>query len=241
MPNQSPQQEPEPIPHVLLIFLNKYGQLEVKTRLVLTAAEVAELLTLSPQKVRWMLLRGEIPSIHFGTRRVVSLEALEYYVREGEIEEQQGRLDFLKRYYGYFGFGEPHREIQQAQERLNAMQQWQGSPPKEQDTPSISIEAALYSITITNSGRLECTPRWLLSMKETAQLLGISRTMLWELSKQDDFPIFHIQRRAFVRVESLLAWIRLKERPASDPLANIEASSKRKKAPKTGAKRRPTT
>ena len=52
MPKQSPQQEPEPIPRILLIFLNDYGQREAKTRLVLTAAEVAELLTLSPQKVR---------------------------------------------------------------------------------------------------------------------------------------------------------------------------------------------
>ena len=58
-----------------------------------------------------MLLRGDLPSIHFGTRRVVSLEALEHSVRESEIEEQQERLDALKRYYGSFGFGELHREI----------------------------------------------------------------------------------------------------------------------------------
>jgi predicted DNA-binding transcriptional regulator AlpA len=169
------------------------------------------------------------------------MEALEHYVREGEIEEQQGRLDFLKRYYGYFGFGEPHREIQQAQERVNAMQQRQDSRPKEQSTPSLSVEAALYHITITDSGRLECTPHWLLSMEETAQLLGIGRTLLWELSKQDDFPVFHIQRRAFVRVESLLAWIRLKEHPEAEPPTSVIASPKRKQAPKTETKRRRTT
>jgi Helix-turn-helix domain len=104
MPKQL-QQDREQIPPILLISLNKYGQLEAKTRLALTAVEVAELLTLSPQKVRWMMLRGDLPSIHFGGRRVVSLEALEYYVREHEIEEQQNRLEGLKRYYGSFGLG----------------------------------------------------------------------------------------------------------------------------------------
>ncbi|HET8852614.1 MAG TPA: helix-turn-helix domain-containing protein, partial [Ktedonobacteraceae bacterium] len=213
MKKQLPPQDPEQIPPMLFIYLNQYGQLEVKTRLVLTIAEVAEVLTLGAQKVRWMVLRGELPSFHFGTRRVVSLEALEHYIRECEIEEQQERLSFLERYYGHFGFGKPHPEIQRAQERLNGMQQGQHKPLPEEQAAPISIEAALYHITITEAGRLECTPRWLLSLPEVAQLLGISRSTIWVLSKQDDFPIFHINRRACIRVESLLNWIRTKEHP----------------------------
>jgi len=104
-----------------VFHLNEYGQLRVKTRLVLTAPEIAELLTIGTQKARWLMYRREIPSFHIGSRRVASLGALEHYVREREIEEQQDLLYFLERYYGSFRFGDPHPEIQRAQERLNAM------------------------------------------------------------------------------------------------------------------------
>ncbi|SRR6266487_6164330 len=101
------KQEQAKVPPLLFISLNEYGQLEVKTRLVLTIPEVAQALTLSVQKVYWLVYRGELPSFHFGSRRVVSLHALEYLAREREMEEQQAFLDFLKRYYGYFGYGDP--------------------------------------------------------------------------------------------------------------------------------------
>ncbi len=160
-------QEQEKLPPLLFISLNEYGQLEVKTRLVLTISEVAQAFTLSVQKVYWMVYRGELPSFHFRSRRVVSLHALEHFAREREMEEQQALLDFLKRYYGYFGYGDPHPEIRRVQERLNAMQRRQGQiTPPEQSTVPVSIPAVLYSITITEAGRLECTPRWLLSMQE---------------------------------------------------------------------------
>jgi excisionase family DNA binding protein len=204
------------IPPLMFISLNEYGQLEVKTRLVLTIPEVAQALTISVQKVYWLVGRGELPSLHCGSRRLVSLHALEHFVYEHEIEEQQALLDFLKRYYGYFGYGDPHLEIRRTQERLDAMHRWQGNASRQgQDTPPVSMPAALYHITITEAGRLECTPRWLLSLGEAAQLLGVSRGTLWVLSKQDDFPVFHIGRRAFVSVDSLLAWIRAKEHPGA--------------------------
>lgn len=238
MQKQPRPQEPEPFPRILFIRFNEYGQIEARTRLVLTAAEVAEALTLSAQKVRWMMLHGELPSFHFGSRRVVSLEALEHYIHQCDIEAQQERLSFLQRYSTYFGFGKPHPEIQQAQERLNVMQSWQGPPAKEQPRVPISSEPALYYITITESGRLECSPRWLLSMQEVAQLLGISRAMIWELSKDGDFPVFRINRRVFVRVESLLGWIRAKEHPRPEQPAAIPASTKNKKAVKPQTKKR---
>lgn len=154
-----------------------------------------------------------------------------------EIEEQQDLLSFLERYYGSFRFGNPRPEIQRAQERLNAMQQLQGqAPAKGQE--SVSIEAALYHITITESGRLECTPRWLLSMAEVAQLLGISRTFLWELTKEEDFPSISLHTRQYVRVESLLAWIRAKEHPERKPATPAPVAQKRKSSPKTETKSR---
>lgn len=240
MRKRSPRQaqEQEKVPSVLFISLNEFGHLEVKTRLVLTIAEVAQALTLSVQKVYWMVYRGELPSFHFGSRRVVSLHALEHFAREREIEEQQALLDFLKRYYGYFGYGDPHPEIQRAQERLDAMQRLQSHAPPEQGKSPVAIPAALYHITITESGRLECTPRWLLSMREVVQLLGISRGTLWKLSKQDDFPVFHIGKCAFVSVESLLAWIRVKEHPEREQPPTLPASSKNKSSSKRATKNR---
>jgi len=98
--------------------------------------------------------------------------------------------------------------------------------------------AVLYYITITQSGRLECTPRWLLSMREVTQLLGLSRSTLWELSKQGDFPDFHIGRRMFVDVEALLAWIRAKEHPEREQSSTLPASSKNKTSAKTTTKNR---
>lgn len=117
------------------------------------------------------------------------------------------------------------------------MQQLQGqAPPKGQER--VSLEAALYHITITESGRLECTPRWLLSMSEAAQLLGISRSFLWELAKEEDFPSFRLHNRQCIRVESLLAWIRAKEYPEREQSTQAPAAQKRKRSPKTETKRR---
>ena len=98
-----------------------YGQLEIKTRLVLTISEVAQALTLGVQKVYWMVYGRELPSFHLGTRRVVSLHALEHFAYEREREEQQSLLGFLKRYYGYWGLAIPHPEIRRTQERLDAI------------------------------------------------------------------------------------------------------------------------
>jgi predicted DNA-binding transcriptional regulator AlpA len=53
-------------------------------------------------------------------------------------------------------------------------------------------------------------------MEETSQLLGISRAILWALAKQGDFPLFYIQKRVFVRIESLLEWIHMKEHPEAE-------------------------
>jgi predicted DNA-binding transcriptional regulator AlpA len=102
----------------------------------------------------------------------------------------------------------------------------------------VSIEAALYHITITESGRLECTPRWLLSMSEVAQLLGISRTLLWELTKEEDFPSIRLHNRQYVRVEALLTWIRAKERPERAQATPTPAVQKRKSSPQTETKGR---
>jgi excisionase family DNA binding protein len=236
---QEPLPQQEQIPRVLFIHLNEHGQLRVKTRLLLTASEIAEFLRTSRQKAYWLLYRREIPSFHIGSRRFVSLDALEHYIREREIEEQQDLLSFLEGYYRYYPFfnREPHPEVKRAQERLNAMQELQGqAPPKGKE--KVSIEAALYHITITEAGRLECTPRWLLSMSEAAQLLGISRTSLYELSKEDDFPAFRLQSRQYVRAESLLAWIRAKEHPERIQSVPTTAAQKRKRSPKTETKSR---
>lgn len=231
-----PSSQQEQLPRALVIHFNAYGQLRVKTRLVLTASEVAEFLTLSTQKARWLMYRREIPSFHLGSRVVVSLDALEHYIREREIEEQQDFLFALERYYGYFRFGDPHPEIRRAQERLNAMQQQQGQPPSK-GQEGVAIEAALYHLTITEAGRVECSPRWLLSMQEAAQLLGTSRSTLWALAKQGDFPTFHINKRTFVRVESLLEWIRKKEHPEEPSMLTV-ATQKRKRSAKTETKGR---
>jgi excisionase family DNA binding protein len=237
MPISKPPSQQEQIPRALVIHLNEYGQLRVKTRLALTASEVAELLTLSTQKVRELMYRREIPSFHLGSRVVVSLDAMEDYIREREIEEQETFLYALERYYGYFRFGDPHPEIRRAQKRLEAMQKRKGQRSSEGQEGGV-IEAALYHITITEAGRLECSPQWLLSMQEAAQLLGISRTMLWELAKHDDFPLFHINRRAFVRVTSLLEWIRKKEHPEREPLPPARGAQNRKRSVKTETKSR---
>jgi predicted DNA-binding transcriptional regulator AlpA len=63
-------------------------------------------------------------------------------------------------------------------------------------------------------------------MEETSQLLGISRATLWILAKQGDFPLFHIQKRVFVRVKSLLEWIRMKEHPEAERSTTVMASQK---------------
>lgn len=97
--SQIQMQEQAKVPPLLFISLNEYGQLEIQTRLVLTIPEVAQALTLSVQKVYWLMYRSELPSFHFGSRRVVSLHALEHFAHEREMEEQQALLDFLKRYY----------------------------------------------------------------------------------------------------------------------------------------------
>ncbi|HEU5377041.1 MAG TPA: helix-turn-helix domain-containing protein [Ktedonobacteraceae bacterium] len=236
---QEPLPQQEQVPHVLFIHLNEHGQLRVKTRLLLTASEIAEFLRTSRQKAYWLLYRREIPSVHIGSRRFASLDALEHYIREREIEEQQDLLSFLEGYYRYYPFfhREPHPEVKQAQERLNAMQELQGqAPPKGQER--VHIEAALYHITITEAGRLECTPRWLLSVSEAAELLGISRTSLYKLAKEGDFPMFHLNRRQYVRAESLLDWIRAKEHPERVPSVPMTAAQKRKKSPKTETKNR---
>ena len=94
----------EQIPHALVIHLNEYGQLRVKTRLLLTISEVAEFLRTSRQKAYWLIFRREIPSVHIGSRRFVSLDALEHYIREREIEEQQDLLTSLEGYYRYYPF-----------------------------------------------------------------------------------------------------------------------------------------
>ena len=232
----------EQVPHALFIHLNEYGQMRVKTHLLLTMPEVAEFLRTSRQKAYWLVYRREIPSVHIGSRRFVSLEALEHYIREREIEEQQDLLSFLEGYYRYYPFShhEPHPEVKRAQERLNAMQELQGqAPPKGREV--VHIEAALYHITITEAGRLECTPRWLLSMSEAAELLGISRASLYKLAKEDDFPIFHLNSRQYVRAESLLAWIRAKEHPERVPSVPTTAGQKRKSSSKTETKSRRKT
>jgi excisionase family DNA binding protein len=229
----------EQISRALFIHLNEHGQMRVKTRLLLTIPEVAEFLRTSRQKAYWLLYRREIPSFHIGSRRFVSLEALEYYIREREIEEQHDLLSALEGYYRSYPFfnREPHPEVKRAQERLNAMQELQGqTPPKGQE--KVSIEAALYHIMITEAGRLECTPRWLLSVSEAAELLGISRTSLYKLAKEDDFPFFHLNRRQYVRAESLLVWIRAKEHPERVPSVPTTATQKRKRSPKTETKSR---
>lgn len=197
---QKPSPHQEQIPRALFIHLNEHGQLRVKTRLLLTIPEIAEFLRTSRQKAYWLLYRCEIPSFHIGSRRFVSLDALEHYIREREIEEQQDLLSFLERYYGYYPFfnRDPHPEVKRTQERLNAMQELQGQVPKK-GQEKVSIEAALYHITITEAGRLECTPRWLLSMSEAAQLLGISRTSLYALAKEDDFPSIRLQSHQYIR------------------------------------------
>lgn len=85
-------------------------------------------------------MRVSVPSFHFGSRRVVSLNELEHFAREHEREEQQALLDTPKRYHGSFGYGEPRPEIQCAQERLNAMQRLQGqATPPEQGAAPVSI------------------------------------------------------------------------------------------------------
>ena len=70
------------------------------------------------------------------------------------------------------------------------------------------------------------------------QLLGLSRSTPWELSKQGDFPAFHIGRRMFVGVEALLIWIRAKEHPERDRSPTLPASSKNKTSAKTATKNR---
>jgi len=122
---------------------------------------------------------------------------------------------------------------------LNATQRRQGqATPPERSTVPVSIPATLYSITIIEAGRLECTPRWLLSMQEVTQLLGLSRATLWVLSKQDNFPVFHVGRRTLVSVEALLAWIRAKEQPERERSTTQPASSKTKTSAKTTTKNR---
>lgn len=227
-----------PIPDALFIHLNEHGRMRIKTRLLLTTPEVAEFLRTSRQKAYWLMYRREIPSFHIGSRRVVSLDALELYIREREMEEQQDSLFFLERYYHPFAFynRDPHPEVKRAQERLSAMQELQGQPPSK-GQEKVSIEAALYSISVTEGGRLECTPRWLLSMTEAAQLLGISRAFLYNLAKEEDFPSFRLGHHQCVRAESLLAWIRAKEHP--ERVSSVSASTtQRKKSPKAEAKSR---
>jgi predicted DNA-binding transcriptional regulator AlpA len=230
---QQPTLRQEAVPQALVFHLNEYGQLRVKTRLVLNASEIAELLTIGKTKAHELMHRREIPSFHIGSRRVASLDALEHYIREREIEEQQDLLYFLERYYWAFRFGDPHPEVKRAQERLDAMQRLQGQVPSK-GQGNIPLEAALYRITVTESGRLECTPHWLLNMEEAAQLLGVSRTLLWELMKEEDFPSFCIHRRRYIRAQALLDWIRAKEQP--EHTTSTATSQKRKRAPKTEKK-----
>lgn len=139
---QEPLPQQEQIPHVRFIHLNEHGQLRVKTRLLLTASEIAEFLRTSRQKAYWLLYRREIPSFHIGSRRFASLDALEPSIREREIEEQQGLLSFFEGHYRYYPFfhREPHPEVKRAQERLNAMQELQGqASPKEGDFPMFHL------------------------------------------------------------------------------------------------------
>lgn len=75
-------------------------------------------------------------------------------------------------------------------------------------------------------------------MSEVAQLLGISRSFLWELAKEEDFPSFRLHNRQCVHVESLLAWIRAKEHPEREQSTLAPTTQKRKGSPKTETKSR---
>ena len=146
-------------------------------------------------------------------------------------------LSFLERYYGYFPFGDPHPKIKRAQERLNAMEQLQGQLLAK-GQPKVLVEAALYQITITEGGRLECAPRWFLTLSEVAQLLGISRAFLYGLLKEGDFPVLHLHNKQYVRVESLLVWIYAKEHLEREQAKLASASAKRKRSSNIKAKSR---
>ena len=45
-----------------------------------------------------------------------------------------------------------------------------------------------------------------LNIKESARLLGISKQLMTELSKQTDFPCIRFKRRIVVNKQKLLEW-----------------------------------
>lgn len=42
---------------------------------------------------------------------------------------------------------------------------------------------------------------------ETAQVLGVSRPTVYQLMKQDGFPVFKVGSRTLVSAEGLRAWV----------------------------------
>lgn len=47
----------------------------------------------------------------------------------------------------------------------------------------------------------------LLSVKELASYLGVSKTVAYRLVHRDDFPVLHLGKRLLIPVADLTAWI----------------------------------
>lgn len=45
------------------------------------------------------------------------------------------------------------------------------------------------------------------STAETAEMLGVSRPVVYTLMKRDDFPVFKVGTRTLVSAEGLRAWV----------------------------------
>lgn len=66
----------------------------------------------------------------------------------------------------------------------------------------------LETIPLTDSRQGQMPEKMALSIAETAQLLSVSRPLVYELTNRADFPSFKVGTKTLVSTEGLREWVR---------------------------------
>lgn len=73
---------------------------------------------------------------------------------------------------------------------------------EEEEEPSLNLENG-----ISQDSRPSLVDKMVLSIDETAYVLGVSKPMVYELTKLNDFPCFRIGKRLVVGKDALQRWV----------------------------------
>jgi len=65
----------------------------------------------------------------------------------------------------------------------------------------------VFSQKIGRKGEIMLQEKLMLSVNEAAKYLGIGRTLAYQLSRSEGFPVLKIGKRVLVSFEGLKAWV----------------------------------